>query len=65
LNYFFWEKPVGLLAHRSSVLQLSHRFWQSDYGYDKNIADHGDLHEMFEYVHQNPAWRTLVNQFQE
>jgi putative transposase len=38
------------------------RFWQAGSGYDENVSDVRDLHEVVGYVHDNPVRRKLVSQ---
>ena len=69
------KKPVGYRAvqflkeHNPEFLKrltvvnknrTYHRFWQVGPGYDENLDDVAAVHEVIEYIHNNPVRRGLV-----
>ena len=41
------------------------RFWQPGSGYDENVNDVDALHEIIEYIHENPVRRGLVTRAED
>jgi hypothetical protein len=51
----FLEKLT--VVHKSRIY---HRFWQAGSGHDENLDDPQAIHNIIDYIHQNPKRRGLV-----
>lgn len=61
LCYLRTENPSGLSQLETGFQKPRYRFWQQGIGYDRNIWSRWSLRETFDYIHNNPVQRGLVN----
>jgi len=55
-----WRELEAPVLARITTRQGAARFWQPGGGYDRNIYGAEEMREKFNYIHQNPVKRGLV-----
>jgi len=56
-----WRKKNAPILNRIRDPRGKIHFWQVGGGYDRNIITDDELREKFDYIHQNPVRRQLVD----
>ena len=56
-----WRRKKAPILNRIVDSRGKIHFWQAGGGYDRNIVGDDELREKFDYIHQNPVRRKLVD----